>query len=256
MPPPHCVSLWIGPSLGLLERACLRSVLRQGHSLSLYCYRTPEGVPEGVELADAAQVVPESEVVPYRNGSYSLFSNRFRYELQRRALGTWLDCDAYLLAPLDSERPYLVGEEASGILNGGVLRMPPASPILPVLLRHFEEREVPRWLPSRAWLASHLRRALTGRTGIADMPWGTFGPKGLSAVARQLGVNVEPLPAEVLYPVAWQDAEWITDPNQKLEDRITGRTISVHLWNERIKHLKDSPAAPGSFLARLNDEGA
>ena len=31
-----------------IERACLRSVLRQGHRLSLYCYEKPAGVPTGV----------------------------------------------------------------------------------------------------------------------------------------------------------------------------------------------------------------
>src|SRR5690349_7920416 len=36
-----CVTLWIGESLGAVERACLRSVLRQGHSLALYCYDRP-----------------------------------------------------------------------------------------------------------------------------------------------------------------------------------------------------------------------
>lgn len=256
MPPPHCASLWIGPSLGVLERACLRSVLRQGHSLTLYCYRAPQGVPEGVELADAAQVLPESEVVPYRNGSYSLFSNRFRYELQRRGLGTWLDCDAYLLAPLDGENSYMIGEYEPEKLNPGVLRMPSDSPLLPLLLAPFEERSVPYWLPWLGKAAAYARRVTTGRTGIASMPWGTTGPLGLTALVRRLGEPVHPLPPEILYPVRWQDAAWIADPDQRLEDRITSRTVSVHLWNERIKQLKGKPAAAGSFLARIQAEGA
>ena len=256
MPPPHCASLWIGSSMGALERACLRSVVRHGHSLTLYCYGRPDGVPEGVDLADAAQVLPEKEVTAYRNGSFSLFSNRFRYELQRRGLGTWVDCDAYLLAPLDGKRPYLIGEYEPGKLNPGILRIPPDSSLLPALLAPFEEKMVPYWLPWPAKVAAYLRRVATGRTGVALMPWGTTGPLALTEVVRRLGVTVDPLPPEVLYPVRWQDAHWIADPEQRLEDRIAPGAVSVHLWNERIKHLKAKPAPPPSFLARIQAEGA
>ena len=32
----------------------MRSVVRQGHSLALYCYSKPAGVPDGLEMRDAA----------------------------------------------------------------------------------------------------------------------------------------------------------------------------------------------------------
>src|SRR5687768_2878830 len=85
----QCVTLWIGPSLGAVERACLKSVLRQGHRLALYCYREPIGVPDGVELRDAAEILPEHRIIRHKTGSVALFANWFRYELQRRSLGTW-----------------------------------------------------------------------------------------------------------------------------------------------------------------------
>src|SRR3712207_7292675 len=49
------------------SRACLRSALRQGHPLTLYCYDAPDGVPEGVELADAGSIVPRSRVIRHRD---------------------------------------------------------------------------------------------------------------------------------------------------------------------------------------------
>ena len=253
---PACVTLWIGPRLGLLERACLRSVLRQGHRLTLYCYEVPEGVPEGVEIADAGTIVPRSRVIRHRGGSASLFSNLFRYELQRRGLGTWVDADVYLLAPLDGESDYLLGCEAPGVINGAVLRLPADSPLLPPLIALFDEGEVPSWLPWRARLAARLRLAARGRTGLADMPWGTAGPKALSCLAARFGVADRALPVEVLYPVPWQEADWIVDPAASLDRKTGPRTVAVHLWNERIKAVKDRPAPPGSFLARLQAEGA
>ena len=213
-------------------------------------------MPEGIEIADAAAIVPPARVVRHRGGSPSLFSNLFRYELQRRGLGTWIDSDVYLLAPLDGRSDYLLGYEAPGIINGAVLRLPPDSPILPPLIALFEERQVPPWLPWRARLAARLRLALRGRSGLPDMPWGSAGPKALSWLAPRHGLADRVLPSEVLYPVPWQQAEWILDPAAALPDKVAPRTVAIHLWNERIKPLKECPAPPGSFLARLQLEGA
>src|SRR4051812_13298665 len=95
-----CNSLWIGARLGAVERACLRSLMRHGHRLVLWCYALPDGVPDGVELRDAGEIVPESRIVAYAEGSHALFANLFRYELLRREPGLWVDCDVYALAPL------------------------------------------------------------------------------------------------------------------------------------------------------------
>lgn len=130
---PQCVTLWVGPRLGPVERACLRSVINQGHPLALYCYSVPDGVPSGVELRDAAKILPADAIIRHQSGSVALFANWFRYELQRLGAGTWVDCDVYLLAPLDGRSPYLFGEEAPGRINNGVLRLPSESPLLPSL---------------------------------------------------------------------------------------------------------------------------
>lgn len=256
MPPPPLTSLWIGPRLGAVERACLRSALRHGHRLRLYCYRPPEGVPAGVELCDAAGIVAESRIVRHQSGSVALFSNLFRYELQRRGLGTWIDCDLYLLAPLDGARPYLFGYEGGGLINCAVLRTPPDSPLLAPLIRLFDEIDVPFWLPWRARWAARRRLWRTGRTGLSHMPWGSVGPKALTALARRHGIERLALDRDVLYPVPYTRAGWIRDPTVTLEEVVAPSTVAVHLWNECIKDFKDEPAPPGSFLARLQQEGA
>jgi hypothetical protein len=77
----------------------------------------------------------------------------------------------------------------------------------------------------------------------------------LTALAQPLLHRIDPLPPDILYPVGWRDAEWIANPERKLEDVVTSRTVAIHLWNERVKQLKERPAAGGSFLARLQEEG-
>ena len=250
-PLPDCMTLWIGDRLGPVERACLRSVVGQGHRLALYCYARPAGVPEGVEVRDAAEILPQSTVFRHRSGSFALFADWFRYELLLRGLGTWVDTDVYLLAPLEGEREHLFGEQQAGLINNAVLRLPPRSPILPQLLKPFRNGAAPAGLPLR----SRLKRLVPGRAELADLPWGSTGPHALTALTRRFSIASEALPPDILYPVPWQRAEWIRDPSLQLSDMVTGRTVAVHLWNERIRGFKNQPAPEGSFLHRLQSEG-
>lgn len=255
MAAPTLNTLWIGPALGAVERACLRSALRQGHPVRLWCYQPPTGVPDGVELAEAASVVAESRIIRHANGSPALFSNLFRYELQRQGLGTWIDADLYLLRPLEVAGSYLFGREEGGTINTAALRLPPDSPLIEPLTAIFDEDRVPFWLPLRHRLAAEWRLRRTGRSGLSEMPWGTAGPKALTALARRHGLDGLALPESALHPVGWRQAGWICDPAVALEDVAGPETIAVHLWNDRIGEWKDQPAPPGSFLARLQEEG-
>jgi hypothetical protein len=249
-----CVTLWIGDSLGPVERACLRSVLRQGHRLALYCYGNVAGVPEGVEIRDAAAILPEQSVFRNRDGSVAFFSDWFRYELMARGLGTWVDTDVYLIAPLDLDRPYLFGEQEPGTINNAILRLPADSPALRDLLQPFAGK-TPDWLPFRPYIASRLREWLTGKAEVARMPWGTTGPAALTAVARAHDLCRYALPREVFYPVPWHKAAWIANPAISDKDMVTKETVAIHLWNECIKDFKSDQAQVGSFLSRLQREG-
>lgn len=251
-----CVTLWIGDRLGPVERACLRSVARQGHGIALYCYGEPDGVPREAELRDAAAILPESKVFRHRNGSVALFSDWFRYELLRRGLGTWIDTDMYLLAPLDGRRPYLFGEESPGCINNAVLRLPADSPLLAGLLAIFETGAIPRWLPWPSYVRTWLRRLVMPGNPASHLPWGSTGPLALTALARRFGLDRQALASETFNPVHWRDAGWIIDPAVGLEQVIGAQTVGVHLWNECIKGIKEQRPPAGSFLERLHREGS
>ena len=250
----HCVTLWVGESLGAVERACVRSVLRQGHRLSLYCYSEPIGIPEGVELQDASSILPAGSIIRHRRGSVAPFSDWFRYELLKRGLGTWIDTDMYLIRPLDEEQEHLFGEEKSGVINNAVLRLPANSPLLDELLRPFDG-VVPYWLAPRDRLASSVTRLLSGALDVGAMPWGTTGPAALTAAAKKFGLYSLALPHAAFYPATWQEAGWIVDPTRNLDQMVHEDTVGIHLWNECIRDIKDRPPPGGSFLQRLRTEG-
>lgn len=251
-----CVTLWIGDSLGVVERACLRSVLRQGHGIALYCYHVPQGVPRGIELRDAAQILPEKLIFHHGNGSVAVFADWFRYELQRRGLGTWIDTDNYLINRLELHEPYLFAEYEPGRIANGVLRLPSDSPMLAALLDIFERPTTPSWLPWFSYLPARTRELLSGKADLARLPWGTTGPFAMTAHAKRFGLASKAVPMEVFNPVPWQQASWITDPDVSLNDVVTERTVGIHLWNQCIKTFKDKKAPDGSFLDRLQREGS
>jgi hypothetical protein len=207
-------------------------------------------------LADASAIVPERAVLRDRTGSVAPFSDWFRYELLRRGLGTWVDTDVYLVATLDTQSPYLFGIESPGILNNAVLRAPPHSALLSGLLEPFVKRTAPKWMPRHKYLSMRARELLTGHFDLASMPWGTTGPRALTALARLFGLTHLAQPQERFYPVPWQRASWILDPHKALEDVITDQTVAIHLWNHCIRGILKNESAPeGSFLHRLQREG-
>jgi hypothetical protein len=249
------VTLWIGERMGPVERACLRSMMRHGHDVALYTYGLVDGVPEGVELRNAADVLPAERILCHESGSVALFANWFRYALLRREAGIWVDTDVYLLAPLGRQPDHLFGWEDELRIASGILRLPSDSPVLHDLLGLFERQTLPFWLPwyerGRAW----LWRLGTGRTGLERMPWGAAGPRALTALAQRHGVAGEAAPTSRFYPIHYRDARWILDPSRRLEEMIRPDSLSIHLWNELIKGWKEDAAPAGSFLARLQAEG-
>src|SRR5690242_2392198 len=89
-------SLWVGERLGYIEQLCIASAMVAGHPFTLYSY-TPdiiENVPDGVEIRDAREIMPEERLVRYADsGAIQLGANFFRYELLLKGAGYWVDMD-------------------------------------------------------------------------------------------------------------------------------------------------------------------
>ena len=108
------MGLWIGDQLTDTGRLSMASFIACGHPYHLYAYREFQNIPPGVELRDANDILPESEVykVPDFRG-YAAFANWFRWELLARYAGWWADIDMICLKPLDLPGRLVVGMEGS-----------------------------------------------------------------------------------------------------------------------------------------------
>src|SRR5664280_1517399 len=120
-------TLWVGDRLGYLEQLCLVSATAVGHPVTLYSY-TPDnlkGVPDGIEIRDAREVMPEEKLVRYSDsGAVALGANFFRYALLAKDVGYWVDLDLYFLKALDFKGEYVFGWEYENWINNAVLYVP------------------------------------------------------------------------------------------------------------------------------------
>ena len=133
-------SLWIGERLGYVQGGLtMVSAMSVGHPFTLYSY-TPEklrGVPNGVEVRDANEVVPYETLARYFDGGWAtLGTDFFRYAMQAKGLGYWVDLDLYFLRPVDFHDEYVFGWEHETSINGTVLRLPSDSGMVRELCEH------------------------------------------------------------------------------------------------------------------------
>jgi hypothetical protein len=249
--------LWVDGALGPVERACIRSVLAQGHRLVLWHYGPLKGVPEGVELADGDEVVPRERLFRHvPSASWALFSNLFRYCMLQQARGLWLDSDMYLLRPIPWDGSPLFGLGESGLAATSLIGLPADNPVLAELIAYFDAHAIPPWLPLRWRLRFAFQRAIAGSYRLETVPWGTLGPHGFTALLKRHGLLNQARPMQVFVPWSWREANWIFSPDEPLESRITPDTLAAHLFNEVIRPRKNLPPPPGSFIERLHREGA
>ena len=108
---PIIQSLWIGDSLSKLCHISIRSFIKLGHTYHLYTYGKLKDIPEGVIVQDGNEILPESEIFRYKNGSVSAFSNAFRYKLLFERGHYWVDTDFVCLKRFDFREDYVIASE-------------------------------------------------------------------------------------------------------------------------------------------------
>ena len=226
--------LWVGAAPSAYEHLSLSSFVRTGHAVNLFTYDRYAGLPEGVERRDAREILPEEAL--FRNAkrtySFAMFSDWFRYRMIRSSGYVWADADMVSLAPLPDRDPLLAWNGPTR-MNGALLYMTPASPLIEELIRRTEVLADP---------------------DARDAPWETFGPLLLTDVVVELGLDHHALPTETVHPIDARSLWRMFDPSctEWCEAQVDG-ALTLHLWNSKLQQagIKDLAPPSGSYLAKL-----
>lgn len=203
-------SLWIGPRLSAMEQLAIRSFLYHGHPFHLYTYAPVEGIPSGVVLKDANEIIPQKDIFLVRGG-YSSFSDFFRWKLVLEKGGWWVDVDAVCLRPFDfgSDYIFIGGQGLPGsadCITSGLFKAPKGS-------------EIMQW----GWDAcKHMN--------VSTMAWGQAGPPLFTEAVHRFGFQKQIVPGRLFFPIFYSDAPQVFLKPEA--PSIPEDAYSVHLFNE------------------------
>jgi hypothetical protein len=232
---PTIQMFWFGAPLSRIEKLSLASFVAHGHPVNLFVYEDVGAVPRGVQLRDAAKVLPREWLFRHRRtGSVGLFADWFRYRLLYERGGIWADSDVVCLAPFDYGQTVLFAWETEHYVNNAVLGLPPQHELAAWMAENCEHPN--RALPYDDWsmrLRKWKRRYLEGDRRDR-VRWGENGPKGLTLAARHFGLLDGALPSWHFYPVPaerWRELFEAPPPAAPLN---FGPSRAVHLWNSMM----------------------
>lgn len=245
-------SLWIG-ELTYLERLCMQSALHHGHRFRLFSYDPDKlvAVPPGVEVCDAAEVMPRDMLISYAecDNGVALGADLWRYHMLAKGLGFWCDLDLVLVKPLDFSEPYVLGWEHAGWINNAVMFAPPDSEFVRDLFALTQPNVRPPWFGPRRSLEFYIRRWRRGYLGLEDMAWGTYASGLVTHIVKTRQLERFVVDPRVFYPITWSDARLVYGDAEIVKAKITEETRTVHLWHSRLRDLIASPPPAGSWIA-------
>jgi len=230
-------SYWTGP-ITWMERLAVASAQAVGHEITVYSpipgLLAHEG-RLGCKIMHGREVFDDPSLERLRTEHPAHYTDHFRLAGLQQGLGTWIDLDLIFLKPLP-EDSYIYGWEAAGSINNAVLRLPEASAVLAEYRAFIATRpfNVP-WHPLSDRIRRRIKQVthpLQGKKQVAP----TLGPPVLTRFLTRHGLHRLAKAQDVFYPVAYGDVKRLHEPGF-VEERLTPRTIAVHLWHSRFRKV-------------------
>jgi hypothetical protein len=243
-------AFWTGSNLTYLEQLCLTSAIDVGHKVDLWSYERIGNIPAGVQLRDASEVMPKSMCVwNKKKNSPGVGADIFRILLQKQNRGCYIDCDMLFLKQM-ADAEYIFCEDGNDLVNNAVLKLPPDCPVIDQVLELAASDPIilPWWSRKRR-LRQRLKSYIGWEMKIDALPWIALGPRALTYFLEQHNLRHHALPGTVFYPVPSTRAADVLTPGAAVHERITNKTVAVHLWNNQLGQRKYAPPPIGSFVA-------
>jgi mannosyltransferase OCH1-like enzyme len=225
--------LWIGNEISAMERLSLASFLAHGHRVHLYVYGNVAGVPRGVTLWDANEILPADRIFQYaQHKSYAGFANFFRYKLLLDRGGWWVDTDTVCLRPFDFAAEHVFPTEWTESPEPSMANSPLKAPRGSIVMRY-------------AWRVCQSKDTQT-------IGWGETGPLLIAEAVRSFSLDGYAMAPQVFLPIPYLEWQSVLDPARTWE--FGPETYSIHLWNEmwrRHGQEKNARYDPGCLYEQL-----
>lgn len=247
---------WHGAPLSRLERLCMASFIACGHRVQLHVYEQPEGIPRGVEIADAAELLPRRLLFRHEQSqSVAAFADWFRYRVLYERGGIWADTDVVCLKPLSYSSAEIFARMDQTAINNAVLGLPAGHPLAAWMGDCCEHPN--RLLPyddARTRRRKLKRRFLQGnRRG--NIRWGEYGPNGFTQAAHHFGLDEKALPYWHFYPIHYLNWRTVFDGSLPDAPGFLEHSYALHLWNEMTRLVqgfdKNARFPPRSLFEQL-----
>lgn len=207
-------SLWIGDKLSTMERLCISSYIHHGHEFHLYTYNDILGLPKNCIVKDASEILPKDQIFSYNaglgKGSYSAFSNYFRYKLLEIKGNWWTDTDMVCLKPITIKDDFVFASEktADGNIHitSGIIKATPDSEF------------------------SKYCYDFCLKQDKQTLEWGTVGPRLVSEAVKNLNLTQYVKSPELFNPIGFEQVGMLFD--ETFSDIDLSKSFTIHLWNE------------------------
>lgn len=230
-------SLWVGEILPEWAQLSIKSWITHGHHYRLYLYYDCDTVPEGVEIKDAREILPEEAI--FYNYQYHNFSYWWRWIWLAKYGGIWVDTDLVCVndeIPLQQTLPMLPDAR----LDTYMMYFP-KSHMIPSILSQIGEN--PTWIAP--WDTDMTaRRKYKMMQGVNAEARRKAAPYGYADLQHHAG-GLSKMPYEVQY---WGKSvcggEYADFPEQwyvegkALGDVIKPETFALHLCGTQSANNK------------------
>ena len=206
-------SLWIGKQLFPQHIISINSFLQNGFQYNLYVYGEVKNIPSGVNVLDANDILPESEIWYYgkgfNKGSPSGFSNEFRFTLLNTLGGLWVDTDVVLLKDFNLDKPYIFISERN--INGDIH---PTSSVI------YSESGTSS---EKIWLEAIDNISYRNKARVIH---GETGPELVTYLVKKYNLYDYVLSPNAFCAIGWFETEKLIDGTQLPKD-----VIGLHLFD-------------------------
>ncbi|MGI8527254.1 MAG: glycosyltransferase [Pseudolabrys sp.] len=226
-------AFWAGPKLSPYEELSLLSFVASGARVMLYSPDRSLQIPDGVELVDVHELLPEPvHKYVYDDGDpcLTVHSDLFRYQAVQRHGGWYFDLDIIFIGKHLPTDKIFIARENDNLVNAAIMKFPAGSSFLTAALEE--------------------ARKLLPKAGRLDI-----GPDLVTRLAGEYALDHVIQPRSRAYEVRTTEVLDMFDPARRdaLDERVAGGDF-VHLWNEiwrRIRIPKNYGPPEGSFLDGL-----